>query len=78
MMVGMGSLVTCTVLAFEGTAVWGMYWKDGAAGAVAELTWVEVVNSSDFVPCGDRRVCANVDMLAEPVQGKYRPVKPRD
>lgn len=78
MLVGMGSLVTCAVLAFAGTAAWGMYWKDRAADAVAELTWVEAVNGSDFVPCGERRVCANVDMLSEPVQGKYRPVKPRD
>ena len=78
MIVGMGSLVTCAVLAFAGTAAWGIYWKERAADAVAELTWVEAVNSSDFVPCGDKRVCANVDMLAEPLQGKYWPVKSRD
>lgn len=76
--IGMGGLVTCTVLAFAGIAAWGMYWKNKAAGARAELTWVEAVNSSDFVPCGDRRICANVDMQAKPIQGKYRPVKPRE
>lgn len=75
---GMGGLVTCAVLAFTGIAAWGMYWKNKAAGARAELTWVEAVNHADFVPCGDKLVCANVDMQAKPVQGKYRPVKLRE
>ncbi|MGY1458353.1 MULTISPECIES: hypothetical protein [unclassified Luteimonas] len=76
--VGMGGLATCAVLAFAGIAAWGAYWKNNAAGARAELAWVEAVNDSDFVPCGDKRVCANVDMQAKPIQGKYRPVKQRE
>ena len=78
MVTGMSCLVTCAVLAFVGIAAWGMYWKNKAAGARAELTWFEAVNSSDFVPCGDKRVCANVDTQAKPIQGKYRPVKQRE
>ncbi|HEY0335110.1 MAG TPA: hypothetical protein VGC74_15610 [Stenotrophomonas sp.] len=78
MVIGMGGLATCAVLAFAGIAAWGTYWKNKAEGARAELTWVEAVNSSDFVPCGNKRVCANVDMQAKPTQGKYRPVKQRE
>lgn len=76
--IGMGGLAACAVLAFAGIAAWGAYWKYKAAGARAELAWVDAVNNSDFVPCGDRRVCANVDMQAKPIQGKYRPVKQRE
>lgn len=78
MVTGIGGLTMCTVLAFVGIAAWGTYWNDKSAGARAELTWVEAVNQADFVPCGEKRICANVDLKAEPIGGKYRPVKPRD
>ena len=64
--------------AFVGVAAWGIYWNDKSASARAELTWVDAVNQADFVPCGEKRICANVDLKAEPISGKYRPVKPRD
>ena len=78
MLVGIGGLTMCTVLAFVGIAAWGAYWDDKSAGARAELMWVEAVNEADFVPCGEKRICANVDLKAKPIDGKYRPVKPRN
>ncbi|HEV7271798.1 hypothetical protein [Pseudoxanthomonas sp.] len=78
MVTGIGGLTMCTILAFVGVAAWGIYWNDKSASARAELTWVDAVNQADFVPCGEKRICANVDLKAEPISGKYRPVKPRD
>lgn len=74
-----GGLAVCSVLALVGIWAWGAHWVDKADAAEIKAEWAGIANTADIVRCGDGKLCANVDMEAEPVGDKkqYRPVKPR-
>ncbi|CBA16291.1 hypothetical protein [Xanthomonas albilineans] len=78
--IGGGVSLLCALVALVGT--YKMLYGDYATRydtLRAQLNYMEAINRSDIVPCGDGRLCVNIDEKAPKVGDKkqYRLVKPR-
>ena len=65
-----GLLVLCLIsLGITYEASYG-YYRNRYAQLVGSMNYMEALNRSDVVPCGDGRLCAHIDAKAQPVGDK--------
>ncbi|KOR46032.1 hypothetical protein ADT25_07245 [Xanthomonas oryzae] len=78
--IGAGVSLLCALVALIGT--YQMLYGDYATryqALRAQVPYLEAINRSDIAPCGDGRLCVNIDDKAPKFGDKkqYRLVKPR-